>query len=63
MKSVDIMLYCGFGTLRSFNRSFKEVTGYTPRTLPSGYVLNLRSLPSTQNIDDPTLDTSILLRE
>ncbi len=30
---------CGFGTIRSFNRIFKEFTGYTPSRLPADFVL------------------------
>ena len=29
-KIADIALTCGFGNIRSFNRTFKEYTGYTP---------------------------------
>lgn len=29
-KITDIALACGFGNIRSFNRTFKEYTGYTP---------------------------------
>lgn len=29
-KMMDIALSCGFGNIRSFNRTFKEYTGYTP---------------------------------
>ena len=29
-KITDIALSCGFGNIRSFNRTFKEYTGYTP---------------------------------
>lgn len=45
MKITDVMLRCGFNTIRSFNRVFREVTGFTPTTLPPGYVLNTRSVP------------------
>lgn len=34
MKITDVMLRCGFNTIRSFNRVFREVTGFTPTTLP-----------------------------
>lgn len=38
----DIALHCGFGSIRNFNRSFKEQTGFSPREyrengLGSGY--------------------------
>ena len=39
-KSVtDVSLRCGFGTIRNFNRAFREITGYSPRTLPADYEL------------------------
>ena len=31
---------CGFSTIRNFNRVFKELTGYTPRSLPDDYLLD-----------------------
>lgn len=34
----DIAIKCGFGTIRSFNRVFRELTGYSPSSLPKGYV-------------------------
>lgn len=36
MKITDVMLRCGFNTIRSFNRVFRAVTGFTPTTLPPG---------------------------
>lgn len=29
-RAIDVALICGFNNLRTFNRTFKEVTGYTP---------------------------------
>ena len=37
LSMTEISRACGFGTIRSFNRVFKSVTGYSPSTLPSGY--------------------------
>lgn len=34
----EIAARCGFGTIRNFNRIFKENTGYAPSRLPKGYV-------------------------
>lgn len=62
-KATEIMLRCGFGTIRSFNRTFKEVTGYTPMNVPAGYVLNTRSIPAVQDTFDPTLASAVLLTE
>lgn len=63
MKITDVMLRCGFNTIRSFNRVFREVTGFTPITLPPGYVLNTRSVPTIQGSFDPTLSDAELLNE
>lgn len=63
MKITDVMLRCGFNTIHSFNRVFREVTGFTPTTLPPGYVLNTRSVPTIQGSFDPTLSDAELLNE
>lgn len=63
MKITDVMLRCGFNTIRSFNRVFREVIGFTPTTLPPGYVLNTRSVPTIQGSFDPTLSDAELLNE
>lgn len=63
MKITDVMLRCGFNTIRSFNRVFRAVTGFTPTTLPPGYVLNTRSAPTIQGSFDPTLSDAELLNE
>ena len=63
MKITDVMLRCGFNTIRSFNRVFREITGFTPTTLPAGYVLNTRSVPTIQDSFDPTLSDAELLNE
>ena len=63
MKITDVMLRCGFNTIRSFNRVFREVTGFTRTTLPLGYVLNTRSVPTIQGSFDPTLSDAELLNE
>ena len=34
----EIAEKCGFKTIRSFNRVFKELTGYAPSNLPSNFV-------------------------
>ena len=40
-KMTDIAFLCGFNNIRSFNRVFKEITGYTPTaflSLPGSYI-------------------------
>ena len=59
--SSELMIRCGFGTIRSFNRSFKEITGYTPSSLPPSFTLNIRTAPSAQDTFDPTLSPSVLV--
>jgi AraC-like DNA-binding protein len=58
----DIATRCGFDTIRNFNRVFKELTGFTPRSMPKDYVLkdNLSPLNFEQN--DPTLKECVLLQ-
>jgi AraC-like DNA-binding protein len=59
----NLMAECGFNTLRSFNRVFKNITGYAPKQLPFGFSLNRRILLSEETLFNPTLDTSIILKE
>ena len=34
----EIAAKCGFDTIRHFNRVFKDITGMSPRQMPSDYV-------------------------
>ena len=52
---------CGFTTLRNFNRVFKEITGYSPRDLPSEYVLNAGIQIVSGKDFDPTNPTSVVI--
>ena len=61
MSMTDIAMNCGFETIRNFNRVFKQITGYSPRELPDGYVLNLRSNSGNDSEFDPTIKTSELM--
>ena len=40
MSMTDIAMHSGFGTIRTFNRIFKEFTGYVPKQLPDDYYHN-----------------------
>lgn len=40
----SVMELSGFNSIRNFNKVFKEITGYTPTTLPANYRLCIRSL-------------------
>lgn len=46
---------CGFGTIRNFNRIFKELTGFAPRDLPENFVLGERFSYPSDRAFDPTL--------
>ncbi len=60
LSMTEISVRCGFETIRNFNRVFKQITGFAPRDLPEGYVLNLRSNSGNTGFD-PTLSTSELM--
>lgn len=61
MDMTQISISCGFGTIRNFNRVFKELTGYSPKQLPKNYVFihNLKEI--SDNGFDPTLNCTIIL--
>lgn len=51
----------GFGTIRSFNRVFKQYTGFTPRELPDDFVFIGENQGSSSDSFDPTLPVSKIL--
>ena len=63
LSMTEIAMTCGFETIRNFNRVFRQITGYAPRELPDGYVLNLRSNSGNASNFDPTIRTSELMYE
>ncbi|MBQ0072207.1 MAG: helix-turn-helix domain-containing protein [Spirochaetales bacterium] len=63
LTSKDLMVRTGFGTLRNFNRVFREITGFSPKNLPESYVFTIRtSLQTEEGSFNPTLGESQLLR-
>lgn len=54
----DISISCGFGTIRNFNRVFKNIAGYAPTQLPENYVFPYTISPSDNDGFDPTLSCS-----
>lgn len=57
----EISISCGFGTIRSFNRIFKKLTGYTPKSIPADYNF-LYTILNTDNAGfDPTLNCSEII--
>ncbi len=57
----EVSLKCGFATIRNFNRIFKEITGYTPKKLPSDYVIAANATAGSGANQNPTLDECVLL--
>ena len=56
----EISIACGFGTIRNFNRVFKEFTGYSPKKLPENYVFyNFKD--NDKKDFDPTLNCTVVL--
>lgn len=61
LRMTEISDRCGFGTIRSFNRLFKEFTGYNPKELPHDYVFLYNMETPNDTGFDPTLNCTILL--
>lgn len=57
----EIAAKCGFDTIRHFNRVFKDITGMSPRQMPSDYVLDVRPIRAISDAFNPTLQNSELL--
>ena len=57
MPAGEAALAAGFGTIRSFNRVFKQLTGFTPRELPDNYVF-IGGQTADDKGFDPTLPVS-----
>lgn len=53
--STEIAGRCGFGTIRNYNRIFRELTGYAPTALPPDYVLQDTFYYPSEAAFDPTL--------
>lgn len=57
----DIAMQCGFSTIRSFNRIFKEYTGYAPGKIPANYMMKESFSDLSSAGQNPTLDECELL--
>lgn len=57
----EISISCGFGTIRNFNRVFKELTGYTPKNLPDNYVFIYNFKDTSGNDFNPTLNCTEII--
>lgn len=52
---------CGFSTIRNFNRVFKKITGYPPRSLPKDFIIDTGLRISGAEHFDPTDKVSVLI--
>ena len=57
----DISVMCGFSTIRSFNRIFKQITGFAPSKLPDSFTTDFSISIYGASDFDPTSETSVLL--
>ena len=57
----EAALAAGFGTIRSFNRVFKQLTGYTPRELPKEQIFIESGMSAIEKGFDPTLGVTRVL--
>ncbi len=57
----EVSIDCGFGTIRNFNRIFKSLTGYTPKSLPKNYVFLYNIVDGDPVGLDPTLNCSEMM--
>lgn len=61
MSAGETAVTAGFGTIRSFNRVFKQYTGFTPRELPDDFVFIGEDQGASSDSFDPTLPVSKIL--
>ncbi len=55
----EISSECGFGTIRNFNRVFKNLTGYSPKQMSKHLIVSYKS--NATGFFDPTLSCSELV--
>ncbi len=61
LNMTEISIFCGFGTIRNFNRVFKELTGYNPKKLPDDYVFIYNFKDTSGNDFNPTLNCTEIM--
>lgn len=57
----EIASMCGYSSIRHFNRMFLQITGFSPRALPSNYHLDSKQFKTVTDSFNPTLDESRLI--
>ncbi len=58
----SVAFACGFGSIRHFNKVFKDFTGYTPTNMPDDFELTKYAF-HTDNEFNPTLQDCVLLEQ
>ena len=61
LNMTEISIFCGFGSIRNFNRVFKELTRYNPKKLPDNYVFIYNFKDTSGNDFNPTLNCTEIL--
>ena len=56
-----LSIECGFNTIRNFNRVFKNLTGYAPKSLPKDYNFSYIIPDEKDSGFDPTLNCSQII--
>lgn len=56
----EVSRICGFSSIRNFNRCFKSLTGYSPKSIPKDFSLSSELRQGTV-INDPTHSISVML--
>ncbi len=56
----DVSVNCGFDSIRTFNRNFKEMTGYAPTELPADFVMAEYFVHSAENFNPTSTETSLI---
>ncbi len=54
LQITEVAIRCGFSTIRNFNRTFKELTGYQPKRLPADFTLDEKFSAVGSESFDPT---------
>ncbi len=61
LSMTEISLRCGFGTIRNFNRIFRELTGYSPKNIPPDYLISDSFVyPSTAPFNPTLYDCELI---
>ena len=59
----EISNLCGFTTIRNFNRIFKCLTGYAPKSLPKDFILKTEFSLLNENSADPNIKDGTLVED